>query len=314
MTRHADARQQCSPLGPLNAIARELSEVQLRVLLHLAWLCEQDTSAAASTREIAAATGASRRNVQLAVKFLEETKCLISRIPGTAIKPARYSVHLPQQFPQLRESGAAATPPGGSLQTPLWQPGDATPGAAADPRGGAAMTPRTAEINQLPQTAASVDEIDYENQRRVLDRAHARRPEKPNPEDLKEVRRWVHGYQLKFGKVPEAHAPDDDIMARMLAIATAAQLINLVYELMAERKEPGTNYGWYLTVALQRLHGIPPATQKRHRDQMRLMRSAGRQATAAANLASKEEVDELKLEIAALADRMHLAPQQRRRA
>jgi hypothetical protein len=89
-----------------------------------------------------------------------------------------------------------------------------------------------------------------------LDRMLTATPEKTDPEDLKAVREWVHGYQCKFGRDPDPHAPDARILAQLLAVASPAQIRAVIYELMAERKEPGHSYAWYVTVMLQRIHGI----------------------------------------------------------
>jgi hypothetical protein len=53
--------------------------------------------------------------------------------------------------------------------------------------------------------------------------------------------------------------PDDVITAQFLAIAEWPRLEALLSELAAERKEAGYSYGWYVTVALQRIHGLSPA-------------------------------------------------------
>ena len=53
--------------------------------------------------------------------------------------------------------------------------------------------------------------------------------------------------------------PDDAITAQFLAIAEWPRLEALLYDLAAERKEAGYSYGWYVTVALQRIHGLSPA-------------------------------------------------------
>jgi hypothetical protein len=53
--------------------------------------------------------------------------------------------------------------------------------------------------------------------------------------------------------------PDDAITAQFLAVAEWPRLEALLYDLAAERKEAGYSYGWYVTVALQRIHGLSPA-------------------------------------------------------
>lgn len=42
---------------------------------------------------------------------------------------------------------------------------------------------------------------------------------------------------------------------------------------MAERKEPGHSYAWYVTVAAQRIHGIRPQDLKTRRAELRLVKT-----------------------------------------
>jgi hypothetical protein len=56
---------------------------------------------------------------------------------------------------------------------------------------------------------------------------------------------------------------------------------------MAERREPGYSYAWFVSVALQRIHGITPAelrarrdaTSKKAREQIRVVPSTPRANT-----------------------------------
>jgi hypothetical protein len=57
----------------------------------------------------------------------------------------------------------------------------------------------------------------------------------------------------------------------LLAVAELPVLIRLIYDLTAERKTPGTGYAWYVTVALQRLAGVPPHEQRQRRAQLRIV-------------------------------------------
>lgn len=53
--------------------------------------------------------------------------------------------------------------------------------------------------------------------------------------------------------------PDDVLSAQFLAIAEWPRLEALLSDVAAERKESGYSYGSYLTIALQRIHGLSPA-------------------------------------------------------
>ena len=102
-----------------------------------------------------------------------------------------------------------------------------------------------------------------------IDRLLKANPKKCDPEALAQWRSWLHGYQCKFGREPNAHPPDDRITAQWMACGEPHQLEKLLYDLMAERKEPGHSYAWFVTVALQRLHGISPQQQQARRAQLR---------------------------------------------
>jgi hypothetical protein len=66
-----------------------------------------------------------------------------------------------------------------------------------------------------------------------------------------------------------AGVPDDAITAQFLAVAEWPRLETLFYDLAAERKEAGYSYGWYVTVALQRIHGLSPARVREMRTRLK---------------------------------------------
>lgn len=61
-------------------------------------------------------------------------------------------------------------------------------------------------------------------------------------------------------------------MAQLLTVAPWPSLQEMLYNLMAERKQPGHSYAWYLTVALQRLHGLSPQAQQQTRAKLKILR------------------------------------------
>jgi hypothetical protein len=75
-------------------------------------------------------------------------------------------------------------------------------------------------------------------------------------------RKWLHGYIATISRDPRepqdpnAHPPDDFIVAQFLALAEWSRLEKLLRDLFHERKRPGQTYGWFVTVGLQRIHGI----------------------------------------------------------
>lgn len=63
--------------------------------------------------------------------------------------------------------------------------------------------------------------------------------------------------------------PDDSITAQFLSVADWPRLQNMLYDLSSERKEAGYSYGWYVTVALQRIHGLSPARLREMRSRLK---------------------------------------------
>jgi hypothetical protein len=102
----------------------------------------------------------------------------------------------------------------------------------------------------------------------VIDRLAKAKAKNYDAEQLVEARNFLHSYKCKFGRERHAHAPTDEEVAKFLSVASWPQLSNLLYELMAERKEAGYSYAWFWTVALQRIHGIGPSEQRKIRTQL----------------------------------------------
>ncbi len=49
-----------------------------------------------------------------------------------------------------------------------------------------------------------------------------------------------------------------ELLDRQGRVAAWPTLDAMLFDLASERKEAGHSYGWYVTVALQRIHGISP--------------------------------------------------------
>ena len=118
----------------------------------------------------------------------------------------------------------------------------------------------------------------------MLDRVLAARPKHFQEQTLQEAKRWLHGYAAKFPAPgsEHPHPPDGAVTAQFLAIAPWPRLLGVIYDLMAERKQCGQSYQWFVTVALQRVHGIQPDQLKAARAELKLVRGAPR-ALAASN-------------------------------
>jgi hypothetical protein len=122
----------------------------------------------------------------------------------------------------------------------------------------------------------SVQDSEHAQADSLIHRLLSANPKYTPSADLEHARRHVYGYQRKFGRnehpqVPyEPHPPDDKILAQLCAILSPIAIENLLCELTAERKQPGYQYSWYVTVALQRRYGIAPEVLRSMRQSLRV--------------------------------------------
>jgi hypothetical protein len=111
----------------------------------------------------------------------------------------------------------------------------------------------------------------------ILDRVLRSKPTHHDPKDLETFRRWLHGYMCKLGRdasnqpTPNAHPPDNDLVAQFLAVAEPRRLGTMLDALLLE-KQPAFSYAWFVTVALQRVHGITWQETKKARSQLRVVK------------------------------------------
>jgi hypothetical protein len=121
------------------------------------------------------------------------------------------------------------------------------------------------------------------------------------------ARNRIASHHAKFAR-PENRQPslpDDAITAQFLAVAEWPKLEGMLLDLASERKEAGHSYAWYVTVALQRIHGISPERLRKMRGRVKSETSRptlipGREAIPR-KPAAVVEVEQLKEEIRALA-------------
>jgi len=262
-----------APLARIAELAPSLGPAELRIMLALATRIHSPhhPTALASSRKLAQATGLSRRAVQAAIDSLN-ARGLIATRQGTAQKAAAHRLRC-LEIPALThgEQNAKApldgwrtncATPGEPSAPPLldgWRTDCATPGEPSAP-------PPTENQPLTPPSATPIDQSIE-----IIDRL-LRAKESDYPAELiTTARRWLHGYALKLGRDKDRHPPDGRIVAQFLSIAPWPQLEGLLYDLLAERKEPGYSYAWFVTVALQRLHGIQPATLRERRAALKLV-------------------------------------------
>jgi hypothetical protein len=74
------------------------------------------------------------------------------------------------------------------------------------------------------------------------------------------ARNRIASHHAKFAREENRlpSLPDDSITAQFLAVAEWPKLEAMLFDLASERREAGHSYGWYVTVALQRIHGVSP--------------------------------------------------------
>jgi hypothetical protein len=245
-----------------------------------------------SSRQLAERIRISRPKVQRALDTLNH-RDLIAIREGTATSPAAYSLTFlrikpmggslrmppPEKIPPLfHNPEAPLSSQGGSLGMPPDQ-NSMEMVAPLSSQGGSLRMPPAAGHGDARARSDSIDTSDS-----IIDRLVNARAKQFDPREIAEARRWVHGYQLKCGRDRNAHPPDDEIIAQILTAANGlAGVTNLIQNLMADKRggtEPGHQYSWYVAVALQRVHGIPPAVFQKLKADLRLMRPASRPAIA----------------------------------
>jgi hypothetical protein len=127
----------------------------------------------------------------------------------------------------------------------------------------------------------------------ILDRVFNAKPRDFDPGELREAARWVHGYQCndKYGgdRDRNRNPPDEKITAQIIAATgSLSKVIWLINHLSAGREEPGHQYSWYVTMALNRIHGFKAEEVKEARAQLKLARKPSPPAIAGEQLPLSE--------------------------
>jgi hypothetical protein len=302
----------------LAAIASTLKEGELRVGLELCRRHDAGETGPLSSRKLAERVAMARPNVQIALDSLSQ-RGLISSDGGSSTRGSIYHLNFLEVSPLtgpavLPGRGIVPMPPpsqnsllSGIVPMPPWHCSDATPGIAAMPPLASLQCHPPTENQELADTAlrkrapARLDRSMFDsNFVAVLDRLEKAAPKDYDPELIREVRGRLFHYKCKYGKEPHAHPPDDKLVARFLAIAPWPRLDQWLQDLALDRKDPGDTYGWFLAVAIQRLHGIPPEEQRRIRFGLRVV---GKAKPAPPVQAELEPIDDLKTAIRAAAGR-----------
>ncbi|HZC05340.1 MAG TPA: helix-turn-helix domain-containing protein [Ktedonobacterales bacterium] len=251
---------QTARLLQLAHMARFLKQGELRVAMQLAAEAGEHSHAAVSLRQLAERTGCSKSHVQRAIADLT-ARGMIATTAGDRITAGSFA---------LLWDGIAQV--GGPESGP---PVPAVPVPDSGPRVPDSGTPVGLNGQALNRARASIDfDSTKESIDRSIDRSLLAKAADFDPAKLAACRQLVHGYMRKFGE-PDCPAPDDHILAQLLAVAPWDAINRLMYDLMAERKQPGSSPAWFVAVAFQRLRGISTAQLKARRDELRQRRPAG---------------------------------------
>lgn len=269
-------------IGSVADLAPTLKEAELRVLLELTRRAASNAhhTLRASSRDLATACKLGRPNVQHALDSLSK-RGLITIRQGSATQSAAYQVNT------LNTSKMVATqhshPPASG-----WTRNDATL-AMFDSQGGYFTEPPPTENKGLPAAAPSVDDLPRLTP--ILDRVLTSKISHHDKATLETFRAWLHGYMCKLGRddrnqpTPHAHPPDLEIVAQFLAVAEPGRLGAMLDSLLLDRKT-AYSYAWFVTVALQRIHGIAWTETKKARAALRVVKAGQRQAAVDAGAAA----------------------------
>ena len=157
---------------------------------------------------------------------------------------------------------------GGPISEPLVAQKLGQSGSKIEPPSNAnSTTCREAYKENAPTRAHSTD-FDIE---KMIDRLQNVRKEDFDDSLFETGRQQIASHHAKFCR-PEnrlSSMPDDVITSQFLSVAEWPRLTALLSELASERKEAGYSYGWYVTVALQRIHGLSPESLKAIRTKLK---------------------------------------------
>ncbi len=280
-------------LQQIASLASSLSHAELRVLLDIAVRAETSgaSQASGSSRDLARSTGLARASVQSAIDSLNH-KGLIYSHDGSPTQPTVHHLlcfcaetqafDVPTETWVAQQVGQGSPTRGPVVAQKAGQAGPTTSpvpaqeigqgGLKAEPgvaqkvsHGGPTSEPPThgepitCEPSYIKRASVSADSTDFDFDK-TIDRLQKAKKADFDGLLFEVGRQRIASHHAKYAR-PENQLPglpDDAITAQFLAIAEWRRLEGLLLDLASERKEAGHSYGWYVTVALQRIHGIPP--------------------------------------------------------
>lgn len=296
-------------------VAPGLSDAELRAFVHLAAIAEAsgDNTFSISSRELSRLTGQSRSTVQQITASMRNRQVIIVDRAGTTKASTRWRIAAlelqpigapPVEPPRPVDAnlslfeGQRGGPPAGP---PLWEsllevdrqpshvdrqtaqvggPATGPGGPPTGPGGGPRAGPGGVNFQHDPPPPSRARvEIEFDNTiQEILDRVMQAKPKEHDSKTLTEMTRWLWAYRRKYSDPPEPdiHPPDAGVVAQFLAITELPRLQALLYDLMTDKVVPGYSWGWFITVGLQRIHGIKAHTVKQRRRQLHLLRTKQR--------------------------------------
>lgn len=268
-------QQQPAPhLSRLALLAPGLSESELRVLLDLTAraLPRPDLSCRVSLSTLAISTRCSRKSVVRALAGLVERGLVMQRA-GSPTAPSAFRVLIFDAVEFSAGGGVTMTPPGAGGSVTMTPPPETQP-LENPPLLEVAPDVPFDSIKNDSNTSASIDTPDplspeHEN---TLRRIAAARPRDFPPELLRSASAQLGHLRRKLGRDPSdrnAPNPDPTITAQFLAISKWPVLADFISLVLCDRITPGRSNAWWITVAIEKIHGITPDQQRSFRQQTR---------------------------------------------
>jgi hypothetical protein len=278
-----------APLKRIAPIAKGLTKAELHVLIELASRLDEEggLTVMASSRDLAEQTGLARASVQTAIDSLN-SKRFVHSDSGAATRPAAHRLTFlelvenatsgptaePQVAQNLGQSGLTVRPVVAEIPgqgSPEARPQEAQSLSQGGPNSEPLPNEKSGTYKQAYKERAGMRadsiEMDFD---KVIDRLQRAQKGDFDEEAFELARNRIASHHAKFAREANrlSSLPDDKITAQFLSIAEWPKLEALLFDLASERKEAGYSYGWYITVALQRIHSISPSRLQEMRERL----------------------------------------------
>lgn len=278
----------------LDAAARRLKPSALRILLH--YTAQGDRFFQASEPQISADVGLSTSSVYDGIRDLVAGGFVTKRV-GSTMRASSYELVFLDTV-EIASSSDFEKPRSSKFEEPLFSEFESYD---LDFRGTSSSEfeeppPQNAGDTAMLGRVRSEECLTFEA---VLDRIRRASPQTLSSDLIDHARRRLHGYMRKMGPEVHCHPPDNRTVAQFLSLGDGVggwpALDALLNQLFAEgQKLKQVRYGWFLSVAMQRIHGVNPQVAKRGRELRVVAKAHGGRAVDA-------EVEQLDLQLHRLA-------------